>query len=1704
MPLPAMTRLLPLLLLLSLTPLAPATAADAPPDIGCGAGPGGAPCGGSGPASQGNSSGTNQGAGNPINVTNGNKYQQETDLPALPGILGLEIVRHYNSAHAGPGAPNGILGRGWRLSYETDLHAIGNSVQIIEADGTRLIFSRDPGTPGTCASNDPSQGRIHIRKTPRGDEYAWHWPSGRRLDFDNRGKLVQIQAPSGEYVSLQHDAQGHLVKVTDPQGRTLQLNYLDRKHAQAGDRYRGVQSIDSPVGRYSYEYGSAAPTGATGNPRDRLANLVKVSLPTHHEAQQKAHAHATRGYTSSSISRHYHYEDPRHPTHLTGITVSGIGSDGRLLHQRTGSYRYDDKGRGIQSVKGPPRQQDKDGHPLPGSGIEQVDLQYGPPAHPQGQPGTTVLTNSLGQKTTYTHTLINEQSRLLEIRGPGCASCGESNLRYAYDKLGRMTEATRLGPQGQPIHTTRTERDGQGRPIKISAIAYRNGHAQPSQTQARYQYAGEGAQPTLIARPSINPGQEHQIRISYNPAGQVLSVTESGYSPLDEKGQATATPISRTTSYTYQSINGRSVLAQIDGPLRNGPKNSPADSDITLIQHDGRGSFVTAMTPPGGFASTVQHDEAGRIAAVSNAQNFKTTFTYDARNQLVHVSSSGANWAQAGIEPVEQSWRHDALGNRVESGSGSGKTYRPQTRQAYDVAGRLLWQAEALGILKRASYDSEGHLLAGTVQTNSFEQTERYRYDDLNRLIQIADNTGSVRNIAYGKTADPQRTRRQSAFQIFRDDFGREVMVKSASHGTLIKRYDETDQLIEQINDKGDTQTWAYSPTGQRTRHSVLPKTGAAETTTWRHEQGRLAEVIDPVQSERIRYNERGQPETKTVTLKLANGAEATHITRYAYTADGSLQSQSLPDGTKILYERNGQGQVVAVTRQTSPWTFSGWGKTTLVKDLERDLIGLRQVTYGNGIRGQWQRSREGVLARVVYTQPEGRAPAKLAGLLDRLVPPAHAQATPAAPAAPGKLPGALGLPANPQALFDARLLYDGNGNVLLQKQQGQGSQATQAYAYDRQSQLIAAQTARPAPPAKTTATEADRVWRYHYDRNGNRVLAQENVPVTELGQTRKASYDPESHAMTTPDLSREYVWNAQGRLIHIRQENRELARYRYNHHGLRVSKQTGSEAAHTLYNEQRQRIADLDAEGKITRQYLWLGDQLIATLDARQPKAPQAPAEGFLAELTQTARALWNSASGNTDRLAFAHVNHLGAPVAATDEAGQPVWQAGYAPYGKLIKASASTSGKRAYTLALRLPGQWQDDESGLYYNDQRYYDPQSGRYLSPDPLGRLAEALGSPNAYSYVNNNPLSYIDPWGLILFAFDGTGNDESNPNALSNVVRFRDAYQTSGEHVRYITGVGTEHVDAQYGNIKHWGGNTVDSGANYTGPARIARMVQYFNDEADAFDDETAMDVDLIGFSRGAAQARDFSNRLVNSLNNGYYRYTITGQDGKEETRCQKVNFRFMGLWDTVLSTNWSGYSYNLGIPKEFAYVAQAVALNEFRGNGVLYRPAGSVGAFPLESIMDGVYSPVPTPGMTRIERGFLGSHSDIGGGFAQGDLSSIALAWMVDQATAAGVSMSVPPGTIIANPVLHDKSDAMRYGQPQANSEDRTVRYRNGQTTTQRNMPVPAGMSYADTNQFINYGPRYGADYVTGTVDAKAYLAWLNANGYNINMTVSP
>ena len=309
-------------------------------------------------------------------------------------------------------------------------------------------------------------------------------------------------------------------------------------------------------------------------------------------------------------------------------------------------------------------------------------------------------------------------------------------------------------------------------------------------------------------------------------------------------------------------------------------------------------------------------------------------------------------------------------------------------------------------------------------------------------------------------------------------------------------------------------------------------------------------------------------------------------------------------------------------------------------------------------------------------------------------------------------------------------------------------------------------------------------------------------------------------------------------------------------------------------------------------------------------------------------------------------------------------------------------------FTLNLRLPGQYQDSETGLHYNRHRYYEPERGEYLTPDPLG----TPDGPNPYAYVRYNPLKYVDPDGLILFAFDGTGNANDlvwlaqNNTGLSNVAKFYDAYdQIANGKAFYITGIGTTDQNMPYkGNMAD--GDGFDQ--------RVALGFTFLDGLIRTDTATSTLDVDVVGFSRGAAEARVWINQLVGKLINGAY--TV---DGK--SRC--VNLRFEGLWDSVPHLgllNGDEVHYDFSIPSAVKFVAHANALNEYRGGGA---------NFNSRSILA---NPNQGSSATRVEKGFLGAHSDIGGGYATGDLSDVALMWMIEQANGQLIKFDIKKSPI--------------------------------------------------------------------------------------------
>src|SRR5690606_30657780 len=187
---------------------------------------------------------------------------------------------------------------------------------------------------------------------------------------------------------------------------------------------------------------------------------------------------------------------------------------------------------------------------------------------------------------------------------------------------------------------------------------------------------------------------------------------------------------------------------------------------------------------------------------------------------------------------------------------------------------------------------------------------------------------------------------------------------------------------------------------------------------------------------------------------------------------------------------------------------------------------------------------------------------------------------------------------------------------------------------------------------------------------------------------------------------------NAQQRLNQFTQ-NGVTTTYTYDPTGVfRLSKTTAQGTTYYLYN-QNGLAAEYDSNGNLQVEYHF---------------APQA-GWGMQPMFTR-----------QHGQYFYYQLDYRNAPIRIIDAGGNIHWQADYDDFGN---ATISKPDYSQVTNNLRLPGQYADAESGYYYNLNRYYAPQLGRYFSEDPIG----LEGGINTYAYVAGNPISFVDPLGL---------------------------------------------------------------------------------------------------------------------------------------------------------------------------------------------------------------------------------------------------------------------------------------------------------------------------------------------------------------------
>ncbi len=238
----------------------------------------------------------------------------------------------------------------------------------------------------------------------------------------------------------------------------------------------------------------------------------------------------------------------------------------------------------------------------------------------------------------------------------------------------------------------------------------------------------------------------------------------------------------------------------------------------------------------------------------------------------------------------------------------------------------------------------------------------------------------------------------------------------------------------------------------------------------------------------------------------------------------------------------------------------------------------------------------------------------------------------------------------------------------------------------------------------------------YGYDANGNRNtetlngttttfnLATSSNELLSLSGGININYSYDANGNLTGDGTYTYTYDDTNRLAGVTKTGL-TASYIYNGLGQRVEKTVNGTSTVFVYDEAGHLLGEYTPSGTLIAEHIWLNDRPIGVI---------------------TSAGLY-----------YVHIDQLDTPRVITNSSKTIVWQWNSDPFG-------NTTPTGSLTYNLRFPGQYYDAETGHNYNYFRDYDPSIGRYIESDPLGLAGRSYST---YSYVNDNPMSKVDPCGL---------------------------------------------------------------------------------------------------------------------------------------------------------------------------------------------------------------------------------------------------------------------------------------------------------------------------------------------------------------------
>jgi RHS repeat-associated protein len=702
-------------------------------------------------------------------------------------------------------------------------------------------------------------------------------------------------------------------------------------------------------------------------------------------------------------------------------------------------------------------------------------------------------------------------------------------------------------------------------------------------------------------------------------------------------------------------------------------------SDSTLwLEH---WALPLVETDAAGNSWRYRYDQRGNCTAETDPLGYITRYRYDAHGQVVEIIDATGK---------SKKLRWNPFGQLVEHIDCSGYP----TRFSYDKRGYLQVITDALGERTQFSYDAQGRLLSSQLPDG---RTEQYQRDASGQLVGYTDPAGHT--TLYQNNRRGQVRQRTDAHgrqvQFGYDSYGRLQALVNENGESYRFAWDAGDRLTEQQDLDGSAKRYDYDlldnitavtaiPAPYGSGLAVVPETLPAPIVhrLERDAVGRL--VAKTTDDGRTDYSYDAVDQLTAVTFTDLQGK--TQVLAFAYDAVGKLLAEQSASGN-LQHHYDELGNLIQTQLPDSRWLnrlYYGSGHLHQI-NLDGQVISdfERDRLHREVLRTQGQLSTRSEYDRSGRLRSRQRRLNSQPSLMSASAQ-KHFEYDPA-----DNLVGKLDQ--QPAAQHRQLLHYDATGRIIASQDSLHGQRET--FAYDAAANLLdGPQAGAGLVVHNKLLTYQDK--RYRYDAFGRMI------------EKRSAKRGVQR-----------FAYDAESRLVEVRNENGSVVRMAYDPLGRRVEKTEHGSDGYPL-GETR---------------FMWDGLRLLQEHKHSQSSLYVYEDEGY----QPLARV---DGAGPLQKIRYYHNDLNGLPEQLTETDGHSVWQATYRVWGNTLEEV-----REPYYIEeqnLRFQGQYLDRETGLHFNTFRFYDPDVGRFTTPDPIG----LLGGFNLYQYTPN-PLTWMDPLGL---------------------------------------------------------------------------------------------------------------------------------------------------------------------------------------------------------------------------------------------------------------------------------------------------------------------------------------------------------------------